>query len=165
MFLKVFVCYYTLKVNNSKVPVINTHIVSVTKSLNMNVRNVNRLDVFIYDLWSMKNLLNYYELFELLWSYWSYWNMMTLLKLLNYDEVIEVSELWIYWSYWTMMNLLNFVNYELHELWTMNCYELNCKLWYGELLRGIQSVVFVFMCAWHERVTTIKSYKRLHSFV
>ena len=41
-----------------------------------------------------------------------------------------------------MMNLLIFVNYELHELWTLNCYEL--KLWYGELLWGIQSVVFVF---------------------
>ena len=35
-------------------------IVSVTKSLNMNVRNVSRLDVFI------KYLLNYYELYELL---------------------------------------------------------------------------------------------------
>ena len=25
--------------------------------------------------------------------------------------------------------------------------------------------MFVLMCAWHKRVTTIKSYKRLHSFV
>ncbi len=109
--------------------------------------------------WTMK----YEILIELLWTLWT---IMKLLKLLNYDEVIEVIELWTYnyWSYWTMMNLLNLVNYdELHELWTMNCYEL--KLWYGELLWGIQSVVFVFVCACHERVTTIKSYKRLHSFV
>ena len=62
----------------------------VTKSPNMNVRNVSRLDVFI------KYLLNYYELYELLWSYWT---MMKLLKLLNYELIIiEVIELW--WTYW-----------------------------------------------------------------
>ena len=63
---------------NSKVPVINTHIVSVTKSLNMNVRNVSRLDVFINELWIMRNLL---------------W---TIMNFLNYYEVIEVIELWTY---------------------------------------------------------------------
>ena len=114
--------------SNSKVPVINTHIVSVTKSLNMNVRNVSRLDVFINELWIMRNLL---------WTIMNFLNCYEVIELWTYSVSDEVTEhereereqTWCFyqiliellWTLWTIMKLLKLLNYdeviEVIELW------------------------------------------------
>ena len=79
--------------------------------------------------------------------------MMKLLNLVNYDELID------------LLGTMNFMNYKLWTAMNSNCDMVNCCEGSKVLCLYFIMLLCFIMCAWHEHVTTIKSYKRLHSFV
>ena len=117
----------------------------------MNFMNYDELDFL-----GTMNFINYDELYFLgTMNFINYdeLDFLGTMNFINYDEVIA------------FLGTMSFRNYELWTAMNSNCDKVNCcegskVLW----LYYIMLLCFI-MCALHEHVTTIKRYKRLHSFV